>query len=281
MICATPLNQLQTIDNLRQQQLPLVTIITVVRNGASLLPATILSVISQTYPHIEYIVIDGGSTDGTSEIIQHYAEAISIVVCEEDRGIYDAMNKGIKLAHGQIIGLLNAGDCYQIQAIANVVAAYQNSLPTKNGDCVLIAAGLEVITNSGLRYQKQPNIWEMDRDLSMPHPSLFVSKDVFQRFGLFAEKYTIAADYDFVLRTYRHCQILLLTEVTTTMSPLGTSSNFWLTATEAHRARLANGVPWLVSYFYFSLKRLRICLHLALEWLGLWPLVESIGKQKI
>jgi glycosyltransferase involved in cell wall biosynthesis len=281
MMCATSPNSLPEIDRADQPQAPLVTIITVVYNCAGELAATIESVRQQTYPHIEYIVVDGNSTDGTAEVIQQYAAAITKLSCEPDRGIYDAMNKGVALAEGKIIGLLNAGDCYRPGAIAAVVDAYQNFGRQRPDNCLLIAAGLEVITSSGLHYLKQPNILAMDRDLSLPHPSLFVTKDVFDRFGTFAANYTIAADYDFVLRTYRHCQILLLPEVTTIMAPLGISKDFWLTATEAHQARLANGVPLAVSAFYLWLKRLRICTHWLLDALGLWPCFERFGKQKI
>lgn len=281
MMCATSPNSLPEINRAEQLQAPLVTIITVVYNCVGELAATIESVKQQTYPHIEYIVVDGNSTDGTAEIIQQYAAVITKLSCEPDRGIYDAMNKGIALAEGKIIGLLNAGDCYRPGAIAAVVDSYQNSFRQRPDECLLIAAGLEVITSSGFHYLKQPNILAMDRDLSLPHPSLFVTKDVFDRFGTFAANYTIAADYDFVLRTYRHCQILLLPEVTTIMAPLGISKDFWLTATEAHQARLANGVPLTVSAFYLWLKRLRICTHWFLDALGLWPLFERVGKQKI
>jgi glycosyltransferase involved in cell wall biosynthesis len=278
MMSALPTNQLQSAR--RRQYHPLVTIITVVFNAADVLAATIESVINQTYPHIEYIVIDGGSTDGTYDVIQHYSAAIAILKRESDKGIYDAMNKGVQLANGEIIGLLNAGDCYRPEAVAAVVEAYQNSMPLDDSDCVLIAASLEVITNSGWHYLKQPNIWQMDRDLSLPHPSLFVTKAVFDRFGLFHSEYVIAGDYDFVLRTYRHCQLLLLAEVTTIMAPTGKSGNYWLTANEAHTARLANGFFPPLSYFYLLVKRLRIILHLSLDKIGLWQFIEPIGKQK-
>jgi glycosyltransferase involved in cell wall biosynthesis len=278
MMSALPTNHLQSAR--RRQYRPLVTIITVVYNAVDVLAATIESVISQTYPHIEYIIIDGGSTDGTYDVIQHYSAAIAILKHEADQGIYDAMNKGVQLANGEIIGLLNAGDCYRPEAVAAVVDAYQNSIPLDDSDCVLIAASLEVITNSGWHYLKQPNIWQMDRDLSLPHPSLFVTKAVFDRFGLFHSDYVVAGDYDFVLRTYRHCQILLLAEVTTIMAPTGKSGNYWLTANEAHAARLANGFFPPFSYFYLLVKRLRIFLHLSLDKIGLWQFIEPIGKQK-
>jgi glycosyltransferase involved in cell wall biosynthesis len=280
MMSALPNDQNQPLAARCRQRRPLVTIVTVVYNGADVLAATIESIISQTYPDIEYIVIDGASSDGTPAITAHYASAITHLVREPDRGIYDAMNKGIRLAQGEIIGFLNAGDCYLPKAIAWMVDLYENSIPLTDPDYVLIAASLEVITKSGFHYLKQPNLWQLDRDLSLPHPSLFVTKNVFNQFGLFQIDYAIAADYDFVLRTYRHCQVLMLAEVTTIMAPTGKSGNYWLTANEVHMARLANGFPPLLSYGYLLLKRLRIVLHILLEKVGLWQFIEPIGKQK-
>ena len=92
--------------------LPLVTIITVVFNGEKYLQQTIQSVINQTYDNVEYVVIDGGSTDGTVDIIRKYEDKIDYWVSEPDQGIYDAMNKGIQLAGGEIVGLINSDDCY-------------------------------------------------------------------------------------------------------------------------------------------------------------------------
>jgi glycosyltransferase involved in cell wall biosynthesis len=267
-------------SNRRKLRRPLVTVITVVYNGADVLAETIESIINQTYSDIEYIVIDGASTDGTPEITQRYGEAITTLVREPDQGIYDAMNNGIRLAQGEIISLLNAGDCYRPEAVAMVVDAYQNSVPLNETDCVLIAASLEYVTLSGVHYLIQPNLEQLNRDLSLPHPSLFVTKAVFDQFGLFSTSYTIAADYDFVLRTYRHCQTILLSEVSTVMAPNGKSGNYWLTAQEAHRARVSNGIAPVSSYFELTVKRLRILIHLSLDKIGLWRFIEPIGKQQ-
>jgi glycosyltransferase involved in cell wall biosynthesis len=285
MMCATPPEDWQEPRSVSAiqvaTQLPLVTIVTVVYNAAGDLARTIESVKQQTYSRIEYIVVDGNSIDGTAEVVRQYAGVITKSVCEPDRGAYDAMNKGISLAEGEIIGLLNAGDCYRPSAIAAIVEAYQQNYHLDAENYLLIAAGLEVITGSGLHYLKQPNLLAMERDLSLPHPSLFVTKNVFERFGGFAANYIIAADYDFVLRTYRHCRVLLLPEITTIMAPLGLSKNFWLTANEAHRARVINGVPLPVSYFHLWVKRLRIGLHRLLEAVGLWTFFEGIGKRRV
>ena len=96
---------------------PLITVVTVVFNGEQFLEETILSVMNQTYENIEYIIIDGGSTDGTLNIIKKYENSIDYWVSEYDRGIYDAMNKGIALSQGDFIGFLNADDLYNLEVI--------------------------------------------------------------------------------------------------------------------------------------------------------------------
>lgn len=110
------------------QNMNTISIVTVVYNDVSHIESTILSVINQTYPDKEYLVIDGGSTDGTMDILNKYKEKIDILVSEPDRGIYDAMNKGIKMAHGEWLIFMNSGDCFvSNETLANVFSEVDDS----------------------------------------------------------------------------------------------------------------------------------------------------------
>jgi glycosyltransferase involved in cell wall biosynthesis len=178
--------------------LPLISVVTVVFNGERHLEQTILSVAAQSYGNVEYIVVDGGSTDGTLEIIRRHAAAIDHWVSEPDRGIYDAMNKGIALARGELIALLNADDFYEPDAIQRVAEAYLKA------PCQGIYYGNNFVLQEDLdlKYSFYPSLrcW-----LGMPvcHQAMFVHRKVYQEVGGYSLGYRFAADYDFLLRTMR------------------------------------------------------------------------------
>ena len=119
-----PVSSVSTSTSTNSYSSPLVSIITVVFNGERFIEKTINSVISQTYKNIEYIIIDGGSTDKTLDIIRQYEDRIDYWISEPDNGIYNAMNKGIKLSRGKLIGLINSDDWYMENAVETVVARY-------------------------------------------------------------------------------------------------------------------------------------------------------------
>lgn len=182
---------------------PLITIITVVFNAKNTVEQTILSVLRQTYSNIEYIVIDGASTDGTLEIIKNYELRIANgefpnvsfrYVSETDKGVYDAMNKGLKLSNGEIIGIINADDWYENNALSDVAELFAKT------------PGVGVF--HGLM-----TVWDKDKIIKIvgtnssrlsagmiEHPTCFVRKEVYENVGLFDCKYSIAADYDFMIR---------------------------------------------------------------------------------
>lgn len=180
---------------------PKVSIITVCYNSEKTIEDTIKSVVNQTYPNIEYIVIDGVSTDNTLSIINKYKEQITTIVSEKDNGIYDAINKGIGLATGDIIANLNSDDFYiDDKVIADVVATFEKEkTDTLYADLYYVDA---VDTNKIVRYWKSKQYKEglFLKGWMPPHPTFFVKKEVYQKHGLFDLQFKSAADYEIMLR---------------------------------------------------------------------------------
>ncbi|MGF1590475.1 MAG: glycosyltransferase family 2 protein [Pleurocapsa sp.] len=183
---------------------PLISLITVVFNGKKSLEPTIQSVINQSYKNIEYILIDGGSTDGTVEIIKQYESYLNYWVSESDRGIYDAMNKGIKLAKGKIIGILNSGDLYSLNALQEVAELY---LLNQISECLIITGAMSRFdTQADIEFIQQRNQTDLKRRINwgMPinHPATFATKSVYETIGYFDPKLRICGDYDLIFRAY-------------------------------------------------------------------------------
>ena len=164
-----------------------VSIITPCLNSARTIQKTIESVLHQTYKDIEYIVVDGGSTDGTLSIIQEYIPKFQgrlKYVSGPDRGIYDAMNKGIRMSHGNVIGIINSDDFYEENAIDNIVTHMSN------GKHQMIYGYCRTINNGHFgciwrrHHQNLPQV-------VIPHPTCFVTRDVYQEFGLFLNGFKI------------------------------------------------------------------------------------------
>lgn len=177
-----------------------VSIITVCFNAAATIEQTIQSVINQSYgiENIEYIVIDGESKDGTIDIINKYRDKISYFVSEPDKGIYDAMNKGISVATGEIIGVLNSDDWYDVQAIENVALCFEENetdIVYGNIKRVEIDETISGVKKAGL----MSDIWYF---MTIWHPAVFVKKEIYMILGGFAKNFMIAADYEFILRCY-------------------------------------------------------------------------------
>ncbi|MDD5458737.1 MAG: glycosyltransferase family 2 protein [Phycisphaerae bacterium] len=178
-----------------------VSIITVVFNAAGTIEDCIKSIHSQTYPDIEHIIIDGGSTDETIDIINHYRDKISKIVSEKDNGVYDAMNKGIKLATGSVIGFLNADDIYAADNIISEVTAfmYEGCFDAVYGDLAYIDRRN---TDNIVRYW-QPGEYKKGSFFHgwvPPHPTFFCRREIFEKFGSFNDKFQIAADFELMFR---------------------------------------------------------------------------------
>ncbi|RCJ14626.1 glycosyl transferase [Nostoc sp. ATCC 43529] len=176
-----------------------ISIITPVYNSEQTLERTILSVISQTpSSELEYIIIDGGSSDKTLEIIQKYSTRINIVVSEKDKGTYDAMNKGISLATGDIIGIINSDDWYNNGALINVEQVF-----IKNPEISIVHSPVKnYLGGQHLSTFIPGKLDNLPFKFTVAHPSCFVKKEVYDRIGLFDLTYPMAADYDFIFRAY-------------------------------------------------------------------------------
>ena len=182
-----------------------VSIITVCFNSATTIEKTLQSVLSQKYKDIEYIVIDGKSTDGTLNIIDRYKEKIDRIISEPDKGIYDAMNKGLALASGDIIGFLNSDDHFvDDRVVGRVVREFKR----RRVQCVY--ADVYYIDKKGkvVRHYRSPAdpIRGFKRyGFSPAHPTFYVKRDVYERYGGFDLEYETANDYDLMLRfLYKH-----------------------------------------------------------------------------
>jgi len=226
-----------------------ISIITVCYNSAETIEDTIKSVLSQNYKNIEYIIIDGLSTDNTLEIINQYKNEISVIVSEKDNGLYDAINKGIGLASGDIIANLNSDDFYIDE---NVITDVVEKFEKENSD--LLYTDLyyveEVNTDKVTRYWKSGAYKKgaFCKGWMPPHPTFFVKKDIYNKYGVFNLDLKSAADYEIMLRfIHKHeCTVSYLNRVTVRMRVGGVSNASLANRIKANRedkkAWLINGL---------------------------------------
>jgi glycosyltransferase len=178
-----------------------VSIITSVYNNEKTIEDAIQSVLSQTYPNIEYIVVDGASKDNTVAVIKKYEDKITAFVSEKDKGIYDGLNKGISLATGDIIAFLHSDDIYADENIISEVVEHFEKTNTNSiyGDLVYVDKD---DTSKIFRYWKSGkySLQKLCNGWMPPHPTFFVKKEFYDKYGKFDLAFGISADYDFMLR---------------------------------------------------------------------------------
>lgn len=226
-----------------------VSIITVCYNSEVTIDETINSVINQTYNNLEYIIIDGNSEDTTVSIINKYKNKIDKIISESDKGIYYAMNKGIKLATGDVIGFLHSDDLYfDSYSVVDVVSYFRdNKFDGVYGDLQYV---YKENTNKVIRLWKshifQPKLLKMG--WMPPHPTLFLKKNVYKKHGNFDTFYRISADYDFILRILRDKNLKFgyLPKIITKMRVGGASNrslkNIIQKTTEDYKAVCSNNI---------------------------------------
>ena len=183
-----------------------VSIITVVYNNVTTIEEAINSVFSQTYANIEYIIIDGGSNDGTLDILNINKHKVSLLISEPDKGIYDAMNKGLRLASGEVIGILNSDDLLNgITIIEDVVKEFisDNKIDAVYGDLVYVN---RFDTTKIVRMWKSKTYFKnfFEYGNVPPHTSLFLKNTVYKNSGLFNTSLKLASDYEFMLRVFKN-----------------------------------------------------------------------------
>jgi len=213
---------------------PLVTIVTIALNKKAGLGRTAESVKKQMYDNIEHIVIDGGSTDGSVDLLRSLDDSIDHWISEPDSGIAAAFNKGIGLANGDLVAFLNAGDWYEPDAVAAICQAY---VQHPGSDVICGAIRLRNPDSSALVCLSDPS--RVEEESSVYHPAVFVKRSAFTNIGMFDEHYLYAMDYELMLRFKRRgAKFLSITAVIANMNLDGVSYKHWYSGlSEVRQAR--------------------------------------------
>lgn len=226
-----------------------ISVITVCFNSARTLGDTLESVAAQTHLDIEHIVVDGASTDGTLKIIERYRKHVALLISEPDQGIYEAMNKGLRVATGEVIGFLNADDVYADSGVVERVSAImaKDGLDALFGDAEFVSPdrpNQPVRRYRSERFRPERIAWGW-----MPaHPALFLRRRVYESYGLFRTDYRIAGDFEYCARIFHRNTLLYrsLPETLVRMRTGGISTSGWrntvLLNREVLRACRENGI---------------------------------------
>ncbi|TAG73407.1 MAG: glycosyltransferase [Burkholderiales bacterium] len=239
-----------------------ISVVTAVFNNAATIRDALESTLSQRYPNVELVVVDGGSTDGTQKIIEAYRDRIATYVSEPDRGIYDALNKGVRLATGDVIGFLHSDDLFadtealsrvtEVMREPNVDACYGdlNYVRKEAPHAIVRAWAAGDFTRGKLRRGWMP-----------PHPTLYVRREVYAGVGEFNTRYRIAADYDWMLRVLQQTERVRYVKRVQVLMRVGGASNRSLKniirkSTEDYRALRSNGFGAFAAVFALAGKNI-------------------------
>ncbi|AEJ61877.1 glycosyl transferase family 2 [Spirochaeta thermophila DSM 6578] len=233
--------------------LPLVTVITVTYNAEKHLRDAMESVLSQTYPNVEYIVIDGGSSDGTLRILEEYSCSLDYWLSEPDEGVYHAFNKGLLLARGEIVGFLNADDEYLPRAVEESVGAILSS-----GVDYSIGAVIHIDQKILMKPIFPLSSNKIYQEMPYPHIGAFFRRSVYKKTGLFDTRYRIAADHDMALRIIKRGFIPVYVERVIGKVRGGGISDSIGANEEFMRIAVAHGKPRWKAYLSFAFQLVKV-----------------------
>ena len=208
---------MQYTENNGDQE-PFFSIITIVFNGVEYLEGTIQSVLRQSFRNFEYIIIDGGSTDGSVDLIKKYEGSLSCWVSEADRGISDAFNKGIARARGRFVGFINADDWYNFDTL-RVAHSILHSDPSVD----VLSGAVDYWENGYASHRSYSNPILLAKEMTINHPSSFTRRELFDRFGQFNRSFKYAMDYEFFLRVHSQANIASHDQAFANMRLIGVS----------------------------------------------------------
>ena len=231
-----------------------ISVITVVYNNIEFIQQAITSLISQDYDNIEYIIIDGGSTDGTCDIIKDNIKFIDYFISETDNGIYDALNKGIIKASGDVISILHSDDIFYDESVISDIMRHMD-----RGNVEICFSDMLILDRKSkkiLRYCMSNYFkrWLFRTGWMPPHPTCFINKSLFDEFGLYSDKYKISSDFDLLVRFFysRNIKWSYLDRISIKMLSGGVSNSGWqskwLIFNEINLSLKSNGI-WSLSIF--------------------------------
>ena len=245
-----------------------ISVITVCFNSVETIEQTIKSVIEQSYKNIEYIIIDGNSSDGTKEIIQKYRNKISKFISEKDNGIYDAINKGLKIAKGDVVSLLHGNDIFSSPNSLLKIVKEVNS--NENFDVIIsdLAFKKNFKENKIYRYYKAKNFktWMLRIGYSPPHLSSFFKLKKIKEIGFYNSNYRIAGDFDFFVKSFlvNNLKFKIFNECLIYMSVGGLSGqnikSYYISSKEINQSLKSNGYfsNILITFIRFPLKLIQL-----------------------
>ncbi|MGD0036932.1 MAG: glycosyltransferase family 2 protein [Bacteroidota bacterium] len=253
-----------------------VSVVTIVLNAKHGFQKTLNSVLQNDFQCFQYVVIDGGSTDGTLDVIRENEGKINYWISEPDNGISHAFNKGIKQANGDIIGILNVGDWYEADTLKNVVDAFSSH---PNVD--VVCGALEFWEEGLARLHCDSNPEALDKETSVYHPTVFVRKSSYMKYGFFDEGYRYAMDYELLLRFKKQgAKFLTIEKTLANMSLDGISYHNWYKALKEVRIARSKYFPYYDVAYYHLLAILKNLIARALKKSGLRRLYQAYWQSK-